>query len=192
MQCIGMWIGWPGPGLREADVIPESDPADTGPTAGLRSDQGDQIETNKRRKNTKFVSYFSFCKLTVTRSKAEIFSLFFFWGGGNIIGRSSLHIFVRSMYIHCTVCLSQSKMYFCRRNPLRYSHYTFRLLYHTPSNPLTEAVDLWTKFLNHSKNFFKRYCLFQYLISGSSNPSQVTTIHNKNSFIMIWLKEKEF
>jgi len=35
----GMWIGWPGPGLQEADVIPESDPADTGPTAGLRSDQ---------------------------------------------------------------------------------------------------------------------------------------------------------
>lgn len=36
----GLWVGWSGMhGIKENDVIPESDPNDQSPTAGLRSDQ---------------------------------------------------------------------------------------------------------------------------------------------------------
>lgn len=36
----GLWVGWPGIHLKEPlGEIPESDPSDTTPTAGLRSDQ---------------------------------------------------------------------------------------------------------------------------------------------------------
>lgn len=36
----GLWVGWPGIHLDDPDVaIPESDPNDKTPTAGLKSDQ---------------------------------------------------------------------------------------------------------------------------------------------------------
>ena len=35
----GQWVGWPGPNVKEGEPIPESDPADTSPTAGLLSSQ---------------------------------------------------------------------------------------------------------------------------------------------------------
>ena len=35
----GLWVGWPGIRMKETDVIPESDPSDTCPTAGLKSSQ---------------------------------------------------------------------------------------------------------------------------------------------------------
>lgn len=35
-----MWVGWPGTHLKDEDIeIPESDPNDKTPTAGLKSDQ---------------------------------------------------------------------------------------------------------------------------------------------------------
>lgn len=39
VQGNGLWIGWPGVHLEENEKIPESDPNDTTPTAGLRSDK---------------------------------------------------------------------------------------------------------------------------------------------------------
>lgn len=39
VQGNGLWIGWPGVHLEEGVKIPESDPNDTTPTAGLRSDK---------------------------------------------------------------------------------------------------------------------------------------------------------
>jgi len=39
VQGNGLWIGWPGVHLEEGEKIPESDPNDTTPTAGLRSDK---------------------------------------------------------------------------------------------------------------------------------------------------------
>lgn len=40
VRCKGMWIGWPGIHLKdEKEPIPESDPNDHTPTAGLRSDK---------------------------------------------------------------------------------------------------------------------------------------------------------
>ena len=38
-RCLGLWIGWPGNSLKENDKIPESDPDDSSPTAGLKSNQ---------------------------------------------------------------------------------------------------------------------------------------------------------
>lgn len=35
----GLWIGWAGVNLKNGEQIPESDPNDTTPTAGLRSNQ---------------------------------------------------------------------------------------------------------------------------------------------------------
>ena len=35
----GLWIGWPGSFLKDTDKIPESDPGDSSPTAGLKSNQ---------------------------------------------------------------------------------------------------------------------------------------------------------
>lgn len=35
----GIWIGWPGVYLQEGEQIPESDPNDTTPTSGLRSNK---------------------------------------------------------------------------------------------------------------------------------------------------------
>ena len=32
-------MGWPGPGITPDDEIPEADPSDSSPTAGLLSDQ---------------------------------------------------------------------------------------------------------------------------------------------------------
>lgn len=39
VQGNGLWIGWPGVHLEEGEEIPESDPNNTTPTAGLRSDK---------------------------------------------------------------------------------------------------------------------------------------------------------
>lgn len=39
VQGNGLWIGWPGVHLEKGEKIPESDPNDTTPTAGLRSDK---------------------------------------------------------------------------------------------------------------------------------------------------------
>lgn len=33
----GVWVGWPGLHIKETDKIPESDPTDNTPTAGLKS-----------------------------------------------------------------------------------------------------------------------------------------------------------
>lgn len=36
----GLWVGWAGiHDVKKDEVIPESDPSDQSPTAGLRSDQ---------------------------------------------------------------------------------------------------------------------------------------------------------
>jgi hypothetical protein len=35
----GLWVGWPGVHLTDEDQIPESDPSDATPTAGLKSNQ---------------------------------------------------------------------------------------------------------------------------------------------------------
>ena len=37
--CAGTWIGWAGPGISPDETIPDPDPTDTSPTAGLLSDQ---------------------------------------------------------------------------------------------------------------------------------------------------------
>jgi len=39
VQGNGLWVGWAGVHLKEGEKIPESDPNDTTPTAGLRSDK---------------------------------------------------------------------------------------------------------------------------------------------------------
>jgi len=39
IQSKGTWVGWPGPGITPDDEIPEADPSDSSPTAGLLSDQ---------------------------------------------------------------------------------------------------------------------------------------------------------
>lgn len=39
VQGNGLWIGWPGVHLEKGEKIPESDPNDTTPTAGLRSNK---------------------------------------------------------------------------------------------------------------------------------------------------------
>ena len=39
IQSKGVWVGWPGSGVDKDAVIPESDPSDTSPTAGLLSSQ---------------------------------------------------------------------------------------------------------------------------------------------------------
>lgn len=45
----GLWVGWPGlHHLKDGQEIPESDPSDQTPTAGLRSDQ---VIINCRKKN---------------------------------------------------------------------------------------------------------------------------------------------
>lgn len=44
----GLWVGWPGLHSKEPlGDIPESDPSDQTPTAGLRSDQVNLIKNNK-------------------------------------------------------------------------------------------------------------------------------------------------
>lgn len=40
VECKGTWIGWSGSfDLKPGDPIPESDPEDRAPTAGLKSSQ---------------------------------------------------------------------------------------------------------------------------------------------------------
>ena len=39
IQSRGVWVGWPGARLAEGDHLPESDPSDNSPTAGLLSSQ---------------------------------------------------------------------------------------------------------------------------------------------------------
>ena len=39
IQSQGVWVGWPGPGLAEDCHLPESEPSDNSPTAGLLSSQ---------------------------------------------------------------------------------------------------------------------------------------------------------
>ena len=39
IQSGGVWVGWPGPQLPEGRDLPESDPSDNSPTAGLLSSQ---------------------------------------------------------------------------------------------------------------------------------------------------------
>ena len=39
IQSKGVWVGWPGSDVDKDAVIPESDPSDTSPTAGLLSSQ---------------------------------------------------------------------------------------------------------------------------------------------------------
>jgi trehalose-6-phosphate synthase len=42
----GLWVGWPGLYLANDEIIPESDPTDTTPTAGLKSDQVVPVNLN--------------------------------------------------------------------------------------------------------------------------------------------------
>jgi hypothetical protein len=39
LNVSGLWVGWPGIHMNEGDAIPESDPTDVSPTAGLKSSQ---------------------------------------------------------------------------------------------------------------------------------------------------------
>ena len=39
IESQGLWVGWPGHQLAENSPIPESDPTDNSPTAGLLSSQ---------------------------------------------------------------------------------------------------------------------------------------------------------
>lgn len=51
VECKGTWIGWSGLfDLKPTDPIPESDPDDNAPTAGLKSSQVNILEiiTNLR------------------------------------------------------------------------------------------------------------------------------------------------
>ena len=42
----GLWVGWPGMYLGDDEIIPESDPSDTTPTAGLKSNQVVPVNLN--------------------------------------------------------------------------------------------------------------------------------------------------
>ncbi|XP_021947328.1 alpha,alpha-trehalose-phosphate synthase [UDP-forming] isoform X2 [Folsomia candida] len=62
VQCSGMWVGWPGVypedhGKLDVDPIPESDPTDKTPTAGLKSKQIVPVLLDQ----TTFNSYYNGC-----------------------------------------------------------------------------------------------------------------------------------
>ena len=42
----GLWVGWPGMYLGDDEIIPESDPSDSTPTAGLKSNQVVPVNLN--------------------------------------------------------------------------------------------------------------------------------------------------
>ncbi|ODN05304.1 Bifunctional trehalose-6-phosphate synthase/phosphatase [Orchesella cincta] len=49
IECNGKWIGWPGIQLKSEDeVIPESNPDDKSPTAGLLSDQVEPVQVEPK------------------------------------------------------------------------------------------------------------------------------------------------
>lgn len=49
----GLWVGWPGlHHLKDGQEIPESDPSDQTPTAGLRSDQ---VITNRKKNKSLYL-----------------------------------------------------------------------------------------------------------------------------------------
>jgi len=59
VECKGTWIGWPGLfDLKHDEPIPESDPEDNAPTAGLKSSQ---------------VNIIVYCSKTVTISVLTIY-----------------------------------------------------------------------------------------------------------------------
>ena len=39
INISGLWVGWPGMYVADGKIIPESDPSDNTPTAGLKADQ---------------------------------------------------------------------------------------------------------------------------------------------------------
>ena len=47
VQSGGLWVGWPGLQLEETDKVPESDPGDVSPTAGLKSEQVLPVSLNE-------------------------------------------------------------------------------------------------------------------------------------------------
>ena len=53
LRTRGLWVGWPGPHLARDQAIPEADPSDLSPTAGLLSRQvvpvhlTDQVRSHK-------------------------------------------------------------------------------------------------------------------------------------------------
>lgn len=52
----GLWVGWPGIHSKEPlGDIPESDPNDQTPTAGLRSDQVSHCFTHRSFSSTSYV-----------------------------------------------------------------------------------------------------------------------------------------
>ncbi|XP_026807687.1 alpha,alpha-trehalose-phosphate synthase [UDP-forming]-like [Rhopalosiphum maidis] len=57
VQGNGLWIGWAGVHLEEGEKIPESDPNDTTPTAGLRSDKVIPVDFDPQT----FDSYYNGC-----------------------------------------------------------------------------------------------------------------------------------
>ncbi|XP_015372030.1 PREDICTED: alpha,alpha-trehalose-phosphate synthase [UDP-forming]-like [Diuraphis noxia] len=57
VQGNGLWIGWAGIHLEEGEKIPESDPNDTTPTAGLRSDKVIHVDFDPQT----FDSYYNGC-----------------------------------------------------------------------------------------------------------------------------------
>lgn len=49
IECKGTWIGWPGIQLKsELEPIPESNPDDKSPTAGLLSDQVEPVQVEPK------------------------------------------------------------------------------------------------------------------------------------------------
>ncbi len=59
IQCSGIWVGWTG--LEDFDVahdlIPESEPGDNAPTAGLKSNQALPVHVEKKL----FDEYYNGC-----------------------------------------------------------------------------------------------------------------------------------
>ncbi len=57
IECHGQWVGWPGIQLNSDEAIPESDPEDNAPTAGLLSEQVETVLLDP----TKFDLYYNGC-----------------------------------------------------------------------------------------------------------------------------------
>jgi len=57
IECKGTWVGWPGTQLDDNQIIPESDPTDNAPTAGLLSEQVEIVQIE----NKLFDQYYNGC-----------------------------------------------------------------------------------------------------------------------------------
>ena len=65
IQSEGVWVGWPGAEVDIGADIPDSDPADVSPTAGLRSSQVVPVHLNNEVKYFKSI-FFVFTSITRT------------------------------------------------------------------------------------------------------------------------------